>query len=209
MIDVVSELLACPACGTSYGDTRATRTADALVCGACTHRVPIVRGIPRFADTPDTDEARRTQASFGYEWTHFNDWQPSGQTNFNDYFAGFDLSSLAGKVVLDAGCGTGALAVEAAKRGADVTAVDISPTLIGIAKERLPEVTVSDAALERAGSGGLTRGTAAGPQVHCVRRWPSLSVKRPMMIITKSTKYQIPKPPSVSTNRMPVPTLPT
>ena len=98
MTDVVSELLACPACGTSYGDTRATRTADALVCGACTHRVPIVRGIPRFADTPDTDEARRTQASFGYEWTHFNDWQPSGQTNFNDYFAGFDLSSLAGKV---------------------------------------------------------------------------------------------------------------
>ena len=41
--------------------------------------------------------------------------------------------------ILDAGCGTGALAVEAAKRGADVTAVDISPTLIGIARERLPE----------------------------------------------------------------------
>jgi magnesium-protoporphyrin O-methyltransferase len=41
--------------------------------------------------------------------------------------------------VLDAGCGTGALAVEAARRGADVTAVDISPTLIGIARERLPE----------------------------------------------------------------------
>jgi magnesium-protoporphyrin O-methyltransferase len=46
---------------------------------------------------------------------------------------------LRGARILDAGCGTGALAVEAAKRGADVTAVDISPTLIGIARERLPE----------------------------------------------------------------------
>jgi magnesium-protoporphyrin O-methyltransferase len=48
-------------------------------------------------------------------------------------------ADLRGARVLDAGCGTGALAVEAAKRGADVTAVDISPTLIGIARERLPE----------------------------------------------------------------------
>jgi magnesium-protoporphyrin O-methyltransferase len=46
---------------------------------------------------------------------------------------------LRGCRLLDAGCGTGALAVEAAKRGADVTAVDISPTLIGIARERVPE----------------------------------------------------------------------
>ena len=43
---------------------------------------------------------------------------------------------LTGKRVLDAGCGTGALALEAARRGAQVLAVDISPTLIGIARER-------------------------------------------------------------------------
>ncbi len=40
--------------------------------------------------------------------------------------------------LLDAGCGTGALAVEAAQRGAKVTAVDLSPTLIQLAKERVP-----------------------------------------------------------------------
>jgi magnesium-protoporphyrin O-methyltransferase len=45
---------------------------------------------------------------------------------------------LHGCRLLDAGCGTGALAVEAAKRGADVTAIDLSPTLIELAKERLP-----------------------------------------------------------------------
>jgi magnesium-protoporphyrin O-methyltransferase len=45
---------------------------------------------------------------------------------------------LAGKRLLDAGCGTGALAVEAARRGADVVAIDVAPTLIELARERLP-----------------------------------------------------------------------
>jgi magnesium-protoporphyrin O-methyltransferase len=45
---------------------------------------------------------------------------------------------LHGVRILDAGCGTGALAVEAAKRGAHVVAIDLSPTLVGLAKERLP-----------------------------------------------------------------------
>jgi magnesium-protoporphyrin O-methyltransferase len=45
---------------------------------------------------------------------------------------------LRGRRVLDAGCGTGALAVEAARRGAGVVAIDLSPTLVGLARERLP-----------------------------------------------------------------------
>jgi magnesium-protoporphyrin O-methyltransferase len=45
---------------------------------------------------------------------------------------------LNGLRVLDAGCGTGAMAVELAQRGADVLAVDISPALIDIAKKRVP-----------------------------------------------------------------------
>lgn len=45
---------------------------------------------------------------------------------------------LSGKRVLDAGCGTGALSVEAAKRGANVVGIDISPTLIQLADERTP-----------------------------------------------------------------------
>ena len=47
-------------------------------------------------------------------------------------------ADLTGKRVLDAGCGTGALAVEAARRGAEVVAVDVSASLIGIARERAP-----------------------------------------------------------------------
>jgi magnesium-protoporphyrin O-methyltransferase len=46
---------------------------------------------------------------------------------------------LRGRRILDAGCGTGALAVEAARRGAEVVAIDLSPTLVGLARQRLPE----------------------------------------------------------------------
>ncbi len=45
---------------------------------------------------------------------------------------------LRGRRVLDAGCGTGALAVEAARRGAQVVAIDLSPTLITLARDRTP-----------------------------------------------------------------------
>ena len=48
-------------------------------------------------------------------------------------------ADLHGRRILDAGCGTGALAVELARRGADVVAIDLSPTLVGLARERLPE----------------------------------------------------------------------
>ncbi len=46
---------------------------------------------------------------------------------------------LTGRRVLDAGCGTGALAVEAARRGAQVVAVDIAGSLVSVAAERTPE----------------------------------------------------------------------
>ena len=45
---------------------------------------------------------------------------------------------LHGVRILDAGCGTGALAVEAAQRGATVVAIDLSATLVKLAQERLP-----------------------------------------------------------------------
>jgi magnesium-protoporphyrin O-methyltransferase len=45
-------------------------------------------------------------------------------------------SDLRGARVLDAGCGPGQMAVELAKRGAQVLAVDISPSLIDVARSR-------------------------------------------------------------------------
>jgi magnesium-protoporphyrin O-methyltransferase len=43
---------------------------------------------------------------------------------------------LTGARVLDAGCGAGQLAIEAARRGAEVVAVDVAGTLINLARER-------------------------------------------------------------------------
>lgn len=47
-------------------------------------------------------------------------------------------ADLRGARVLDAGCGAGQMTAELAARGAEVVAVDISPSLVAIAEERLP-----------------------------------------------------------------------
>jgi magnesium-protoporphyrin O-methyltransferase len=49
-------------------------------------------------------------------------------------------SDLRGARLLDAGCGTGALAAAAAMRGADVLGVDLSPKLVQVARERAPRL---------------------------------------------------------------------
>jgi magnesium-protoporphyrin O-methyltransferase len=46
---------------------------------------------------------------------------------------------LHGARILDAGCGTGAFAMEAARRGADVVAIDLSPALVDVAVRRVAE----------------------------------------------------------------------
>jgi magnesium-protoporphyrin O-methyltransferase len=46
--------------------------------------------------------------------------------------------NMMGARLLDAGCGTGALSIEAARRGARVVAVDLSPKLVSVARERIP-----------------------------------------------------------------------
>ncbi len=47
-------------------------------------------------------------------------------------------NDLRGRRVLDAGCGTGALSVEVARRGAEVVAIDLAGTLIDLARSRVP-----------------------------------------------------------------------
>ena len=56
---------------------------------------------------------------------------------------------LHGRRVLDAGCGTGALAVEAARRGADVVAIDLSPKLVELARQRAPQSFPNGGSLDR------------------------------------------------------------
>ena len=46
---------------------------------------------------------------------------------------------LKGKRILDAGCGAGNFAFEAAQRGANVLGIDLSPTLVQLARDRMPD----------------------------------------------------------------------
>jgi magnesium-protoporphyrin O-methyltransferase len=61
-----------------------------------------------------------------------------GRDHMRETLLGWLPADLTGRRVLDAGCGTGMLAVEAARRGAEVVAIDLSPTLIELARERQP-----------------------------------------------------------------------
>ena len=46
---------------------------------------------------------------------------------------------LTGLRLLDAGCGTGSLSVEAARRGAEVVAIDVAGSLVDVARDRTPD----------------------------------------------------------------------
>ncbi len=63
----------------------------------------------------------------------------AGRDAMRDTLLSWLPTDLRGARLLDAGCGTGALAVEAARRGASVVAIDVSPNLIAIARTRAPE----------------------------------------------------------------------
>ncbi|MDP9075101.1 MAG: class I SAM-dependent methyltransferase [Actinomycetota bacterium] len=58
------------------------------------------------ADPLDT-ATRRTFDSFGYEWTRFSQVNAEDEIFWRRYFADVDLSSLRGRLGLDAGCGKG------------------------------------------------------------------------------------------------------
>ena len=98
-------------------------------------------------------EARRAQVETYFDRTAAEAWRRltsdapvsgiratvrAGRERMRAALLGRMPADLTGRRVFDAGCGTGALAIEAARRGADVVAVDISPTLVGFARERLP-----------------------------------------------------------------------
>ena len=62
----------------------------------------------------------------------------AGRDRMRATLLGWLPTDMHGMRLLDAGCGTGALAVEAAGRGAEVVAIDLSPTLVGVARDRAP-----------------------------------------------------------------------
>ena len=72
---------------------------------------------------------------------------------------------LRGARLLDAGCGTGVMAVEAARRGAHVVAIDLSPSLV------LPRVSDCRATSATATSNSTSATCSIPPWVGSITSW--------------------------------------
>lgn len=132
-----------------------------LTCG-CGRAYPVVGGIPRFTDDALTTFAdftkrhaarlaghhvappggadqmapalRRTQESFGYQWTRFSEMAIDFRENFLDYIRPIDEAFFRGKLGLDVGCGFGRHIYNAAIFGAEMVGVDISAAIDATSK---------------------------------------------------------------------------
>lgn len=125
-------LLRCPGCKGRFtlldareqdGEIEAGR----LECQGCGRRFPVVGFIPRFVCVRDL-----YTAAFGFQWNVFAETQldsRSGLPISRDRFllqTGWLPTDLAGRLILDAGCGAGRFVEIAVGFGAEVVAVDRS-----------------------------------------------------------------------------------
>jgi 2-polyprenyl-3-methyl-5-hydroxy-6-metoxy-1,4-benzoquinol methylase len=134
--------LACPICRGELelegADEAGEISAGSLRCQNG-HSFPVVRGVPRLLpgfQLASTEAARSIHESFSREWSHFDyqadrTWGQTVEERRADFLRHIDRprESLAGKVVLDAGCGNGSLSVAISSFGCDVLATDISSSV--------------------------------------------------------------------------------
>ena len=113
--------LACPACRQPLN-----KTSNELTCTTCSRTFPILNGIPRFVPKENYAE------SFGLQWNRFASTQidskvgtDRSETRFSEETL-WDKNTLNGKLVLDAGCGSGRFSEIALKFGSALIAVDFS-----------------------------------------------------------------------------------
>lgn len=95
----------------------------------------------------------------------------AGRDRMRGTLLGWLPAEMAGRRLLDAGCGTGALAVAAARRGAEVVGVDLSPRLLDLARGRLPgevagRVTLLPGDMLREGEGRFDHVVAMDSLIH-------------------------------------------
>jgi SAM-dependent methyltransferase len=74
-------------------------------------------------------QQKRTQASFGYQWTAFGDLVDEFRAHFHGYIHPPEPAFFAGKLGLDAGCGFGRHMVYAAEYGARMVGLDFSAAI--------------------------------------------------------------------------------
>ena len=105
--------------------SRLAPSEKGLVCVQCAREYPAVNGVLRFVD------AQAYAGSFGFQWTLYHRTQLDDETSQRSERAfrrrtGFQPEDLAGKLVLDVGCGMGRFAEVATRWGAHVVGIDLS-----------------------------------------------------------------------------------
>jgi 2-polyprenyl-3-methyl-5-hydroxy-6-metoxy-1,4-benzoquinol methylase/uncharacterized protein YbaR (Trm112 family) len=130
----ILKLLCCPSCSGDLvlesvrEDDKEVKTGT-LRCVCCAAEFPIEKYVPRFVP------AANYSANFGFQWKLFSQTQldsHSGKSISRDRFfqaTGWRPVELSGKIVLDAGCGSGRFAEVALDCGATVVAVDYSTAI--------------------------------------------------------------------------------
>jgi SAM-dependent methyltransferase len=121
--DLLAEILPILRCVSCRGSLDFAESG--LVCVACGGKIPSVNGVLRFV--PKSNYAD----NFGFQWTRFAQTQldtedrKTSELNFRER-TGFTPEDLAGKLVLDVGCGMGRFAEVATRWGARVVGIDLS-----------------------------------------------------------------------------------
>jgi 2-polyprenyl-3-methyl-5-hydroxy-6-metoxy-1,4-benzoquinol methylase len=123
--------LSCPTCQYRLNDSGAK-----LICPSCSKGFPVVGEIPRFVPKENYAE------SFGLQWHRFASTQIDSKVGTNRSEVRFreetlwNEKNLTGKLVLDAGCGSGRFSEIALKLGASLIAVDYS-SAVEVSKQNL------------------------------------------------------------------------
>jgi SAM-dependent methyltransferase len=118
--EAVLEHLRCISC-----EGRIEPQNDALACTSCGRKYPLVNGVIRFVDEQEY------AGSFGFQWhVHARTQLDSAESKRSERAfrrrTGFRPEDLAGKLVLDVGCGMGRFADVATRWGAHVVGIDLS-----------------------------------------------------------------------------------
>jgi SAM-dependent methyltransferase len=118
--DEVLSVLRCLSCRGVLDDR-----GSELTCAGCGRKYPVVNGVVRFVD------GQQYSGSFGYQWNVYSRTQLDTKESSRSERAfrrrtGFRPEDLAGKLVLDVGCGMGRFADVATRWGARVVGVDLS-----------------------------------------------------------------------------------
>ncbi len=128
--------LACPKCR-----SKLEINGQSLICIICQGDYPIVEGIPRFVATQGYTE------SFGLQWARFSKTQLDSAQGTDRSFKRFtnetqwNKENLAGKIVIDAGCGAGRFSEIVEKFDGDLIAIDYSRAIEVAAKNLASDKT--------------------------------------------------------------------